>query len=86
MEINKLIDLIEQKIKKNFEVNKINIKDESFLHKKHKNFNKKKFYIKLTVDSSELKKSSLLESNRKIYKVLEDEIKEHIHSIQIVIN
>ena len=86
MEINKLISLIEEKIKKNFKIDEINIEDKSFLHKKHKNFDEKKFHIKLTINSQELKKDSLLESNRKINKVLANELKNYIHSIQIIIN
>jgi len=86
MEINKLISLIKEKIKKNFKIDEINIEDKSFLHKKHKNFDEKKFHIKLTIDSQELKKDSLLESNRKINKVLANELKNYIHSIQIIIN
>jgi len=86
MEINKLISLIKEKIKKNFKIDEINIKDKSFLHKKHKNFDEKKFHIQLTINSQELKKDSLLESNRKINKVLANELKNYIHSIQIIIN
>jgi len=86
MEINKLISLIKEKIKKNFKIDEINIEDKSFLHKKHKNFDEKKFHIKLTIDSQELKKDSLLESNRKINKVLANELKNYIHSIQNIIN
>ena len=86
MEINKLISLIKEKIKKSFKIDEINIEDKSFLHKKHKNFDEKKFHIKLTIDSQELKKDSLLESNRKINKVLANELKNYIHSIQIIIN
>jgi len=86
MEINKLISLIEEKIKKNFKIDEINIEDKSFLHKKHRNFDEKKFHIKLTINSQELKKDSLLESNRKINKVLANELKNYIHSIQIIIN
>ena len=86
MEINKLISLIKEKIKKNFKIDEINIEDKSFLHKKHKNFDEKKFHIKLTINSQELKKDSLLESNRKINKVLVNELKNYIHSIQIIIN
>ena len=86
MEINKLISLIKEKIKKNFKIDEINIEDKSFLHKKHRNFDEKKFHIKLTINSQELKKDSLLESNRKINKVLANELKNYIHSIQIIIN
>ena len=85
MEINSLVKILENKLKKNFLINTIKIEDKSFLHKKHKNFNKEKFHIKLTIDSSELKKINAIEANRKIYSVLKEEMNASIHSLQITI-
>ena len=61
------------------------IEDKSFLHKKHKNFDQDKFHIKLTIESSELKKVNSIEANRKIYDILKDEMNRSIHSLQIII-
>ena len=85
MEINSLIKILKDKLKKNFTVNNLEIEDKSFLHKKHKNFSKNKFHIKLTIKSSELRKISSIEANRKIYHVLKDEMNRNIHSLQIII-
>ena len=85
MEINSLIKILEDKLKKNFIVNNLKIEDKSFLHKKHKNFSKDKFHIKLTIDSSKLKKISSIEANRKIYNVLKNEMNTNIHSLKIII-
>ena len=85
MEINSLIKVLEDKLRKNITVNNLKIEDKSFLHKKHRNFNKDKFHIKLTIESPELKKISSIEANRKIYSVLKDEITRSIHSLQIII-
>ena len=85
MEINSLIKILEDKLKKNFTINNLKIEDKSFLHKKHKNFSKDKFYIMLTIESLELKKMSSLEANRKIYTVLKEEINRIINSLQIII-
>ena len=85
MDINSLIKILKEKLTKKIKINNIKIEDKSFIHKKHKNFSKDKFHIKLTIDSSELKKISSIEANRKIYGVLKDEIKESIHSLQIII-
>ena len=85
MEINSLIKILEDKLKKNFTINNLKIEDKSFLHKKHKNFSKGKFHIKLTIESSELRKISSIEANRKIYGILKDEINRSIHSLQIII-
>ena len=85
MEINSLIKILKDKLTKKIKINNIKIEDQSFLHKKHKNFSKDKFHIKLTIDSSELKKISSIEANRKIYDVLKDEMNKSIHSLQITI-
>ena len=85
MEINTLIKILEEKIKKNFITKNIIIEDKSFLHKKHKNFSRNKFHIKLKIESLELKKISSIEANRKIHGVLKEEINKNIHSLQIVI-
>ena len=85
MEINSLIKILEDKLIKNFTVNNLKIEDKSFLHKKHQNFSKNKFHIKLTIESSELRKISSIEANRKIYGILKDEMNRSIHSLQIII-
>ena len=85
MEINSLIKILKEKLTKNFTVNNLKIEDKSFLHKRHKNFDKDKFHIKLIIESSELKKISSIEANRKIHGILRDEIGRSIHSLQIVI-
>ena len=85
MKINSLIKILENKLKKKFIVNNLKIEDKSFLHKKHQNFSKDKFHIKLTIESSELKKISSVEANRKIYSILKNEMNKSIHSLQIII-
>lgn len=86
MEINSLIKILKEKLKKKIKISNIEIEDKSFLHKKHQNFSKDKFHIKLIIESSELKKISSIEANRKIHGILRDEIDRSIHSLQILIN
>ena len=86
MKINKLINILNQKLNKNFAILDLKIEDESFLHIKHKSFDKKKFHIKLTITSEELKNLKSIDANRKIFSVLKDEISNNIHSLQIKIN
>tara|TARA_B110000003_G_C16117836_1_gene326527 strand:- start:113 stop:394 length:282 start_codon:yes stop_codon:yes gene_type:complete len=86
MNINNLIAIVKNKLETSFEIENINIEDKSFLHKNHVGHQEGKFHIKLSINSSELKKLERIESNKKIYKILEKELKEHIHSIQILIN
>ena len=83
MKINSLIKILKEKLTKKIKINNIKIEDKSFLHKKHKNFGKGKFHIKLTIESPELRKVSSLEANRKIYSVLKTEMNANIHSLQI---
>ena len=85
MEIISLIKIVEKKLKRKIKINNIKIEDKSFLHKKHQNFNKDKFHIKLTIESPELKKISSIEANKKIYGVLKEEMNRSIHSLQIII-
>ena len=86
MNINELIAIVKKKIEKNISIEDIKIEDKSFLHKKHKNNQKGKFHLKIEISSNELKNINKIESNKKIYKILDQELKEFIHSIQILIS
>ena len=85
MDINELIAIVKKKIQNEVDIEKISVEDKSFLHKNHSGNQKGKFHIKITLSSVELKKISKIESNKKIYKILDKELKEFIHSIQILI-
>ena len=84
MNINQLSKIIKKKILENENINNIEIEDKTFLHINHKSNNKGKFHIKLKIDSEELKNKNKIQSNKIIYKILEYEIKNYIHSIQIL--
>ena len=86
MDINQLINIVKKKINNNLSCENIEIQDKTFLHTKHKSYDKKKFHIQIKIKSLELKKISKLESTKIIYKILDEEIKKNIHSIQILIN
>ena len=86
MDINELITIVKNKLLNQINIESINIEDKSFLHKNHSGNQEGKFHLKLIIYSEELKKLSRIEKNKKIYKVLNKELKEHIHSIQILIN
>ena len=86
MDINQLSEIVKKKILENQSVEEIYLEDKSFLHKNHKNNDPKKFHIKLKIKSEKLKKMNKIESNKKIYKILDQELKEFIHSIQILIS
>ena len=86
MEINILIKKVKKKICDKIKCEKIIIEDKTFLHKKHKNFDSKKFHLKVKIESLELKPKKKLESNKYIFSIINKELKEHIHSIQLFIN
>ena len=85
MNINELITIVKKKIENNISCEKIDIEDKTFLHIKHKNHDTKKFHIKITIYSKSLKKINQIKSTKLIYKILDKELKEFIHSIQISI-
>ena len=86
MNINELISIVKKKLHKEIAIEIINIEDKSFLHKNHKGNQEGKYHLKLIIVSQELKKMNKIESNKKIYKILDQELKEFIHSIQILIS
>ena len=86
MDINELIAIVKKKLMSQINIESINIEDKSFLHKNHTGNQVGKFHLKIIIKSIELEKLSRIESSKKIYKVLDKELKEFIHSIQILIN
>ena len=85
MNINKLIAIVKNKLEMKIVIQELKIEDKSFLHKSHKGHQEGKFHLKLIINSDELSKVNKLTSTRKIYEVLDLELKEHIHSIQILL-
>ena len=86
MNINQLIAIVKKKLQDQIIIENILIEDKSFLHKNHSGNQPNKFHLKVSLKSEELKKMNKIESNKKIYKILDNELKEFIHSIQILIH
>ena len=86
MDINDLIAIVKKKLKNIIIIESIKIEDKSFLHSKHKGNDKKKFHLKILISSKELSKMNRIQSNKKIFKILDKELKNNIHSIQILIH
>ena len=85
MDLNNLIAIVKKKLQNQINIENIKIEDKSFLHKNHAGNQEGKFHLKISLISNELKTMNKIESNKKIYKILDKEIKESIHSIQILI-
>tara|TARA_B100000963_G_scaffold345910_1_gene350542 strand:+ start:367 stop:627 length:261 start_codon:yes stop_codon:yes gene_type:complete len=86
MNINELIANVKKKLEENINIQNILIEDKTFLHKNHIGHDHKKFHLKIKIFSKELKALNRIESNKKVYRILDHEMKKHIHSLQILIN
>ena len=86
MNINELNAIVKKKLQLNILIENIRIEDKSFLHKTQPRNQEEKFHLKLFIQSNELKKLNRIENEKKIYKILDEELKKFIHSIQILIS
>ena len=86
MIINDLIAIVKKKLQTNILIENIIIEDKSFLHKNHASNQEGKFHLKINLKSPELKDMNKIESTKKVYKILDEELKNYIHSIQILIS
>ena len=77
---------IEEKLKKQINIESIRIIDNSHKHSKHKFFDKDRFHLKLVISSKELLKSQKIKAHRKIMNILKSDIREKIHALEIEIN
>ena len=85
MNINQLISIVKKKLEKGINIEKIKIEDKSFLHKSHVGNQLGKFHLKISIQSKDLKKMDRVKSNKKIYSILDVEMRKFIHSLQILI-
>ena len=69
MEINKLIEIVKEKIAKEIILQEINVDDKSFLNKGHKNNSPKKFHIKISIISDELKLKKKIDTTKTAKKI-----------------
>ncbi|MDC3055143.1 BolA family transcriptional regulator [Candidatus Pelagibacter sp.] len=83
MDINQLSKKIEKKLLEDSYIKDVKIIDNTHKHLKHNSHQKGKFHIKLEINSDILKKTSRIQSNKVIYKILSEELKTDIHSLQI---
>ena len=86
MNINELIAIVKKKLEAKIVIQDIKIEDKTFLHRNHKSHQDGRFHLKLIINSNELSKISRIDSTKKIYNILDLELKDYIHSIQILLN
>tara|TARA_B100000941_G_C28263530_1_gene427787 strand:- start:196 stop:456 length:261 start_codon:yes stop_codon:yes gene_type:complete len=83
MDVNQLIKNVNIKIKKNINCEEVKIVDKTYLHKKHSTHQLGKFHFHITIKSNDLKKLNKVESSKKIFKILDQEMELYIHSLQL---
>ena len=83
--MNNFLKILENKIKKNIEIESILIIDNSNLHKKHKFFNSEKYHLSVEIKSEYLNSLNKIEAHRKIMNLISQEIHTKIHALEIKI-
>ena len=76
---------IKTKINEKLNPEFLSLIDNSSLHKKHKSFDYNKFHLKLVIKSAKLKKMSKIDAHKVIFSILEEEMKNKIHALEIEI-
>jgi len=76
---------IEKKLRKNIDLEKLEIIDNSHKHIGHKFFSKEKLHINVKIKSSFLRSQTRLNAEKLVMNVLKDELKNKIHALEISI-
>ena len=76
-------DEIKKKLEDNFKIENIEIVDNSHKHKKHKSFSPTKYHLQLNIKSLYLESLSRINSQKMIMKILEKDLREKIHALEI---
>ena len=83
--MNNFFEDIIAKLKKEIEIEKIEIVDNSHKHVKHKSFSPDKFHLQLKIKSLYLNSLSRVSAQKEVMKVLKDELSNKIHALEISI-
>tara|TARA_B110000967_G_scaffold168256_1_gene177125 strand:+ start:659 stop:913 length:255 start_codon:yes stop_codon:yes gene_type:complete len=83
--MKKILEIVENKIKKNINVEKIVILNNTDKHKTHKFFNKDKYHLHLEIESKQLRKLNKLDAQRLVMNTLKEELDTIIHALELKI-
>jgi len=83
--MNNFFEDIISKLKKEIEIEQIEIVDNSHKHVKHKSFSPDKFHLHLKIRSLYLNSLSRVTAQKEVMKVLKDELSNKIHALEISI-
>ena len=79
------LEKIKAKINNKLSPEQILLIDNSYLHTKHKSFDPNKFHLKLVIKSKKLKNMEKIDAHKVIFSILNDEMKNKIHALEIEI-
>ena len=79
------LEKIKAKINNKISPEQILLIDNSYLHTKHKSFDSNKFHLKLIIKSEKLKNMEKIDAHKAIFSILNDEMKNKIHALEIEI-
>ena len=83
--MNNFFEDIIAKLKKEIEIEQIEIVDNSHKHVKHKSFSPDKYHLHLKIKSLYLNSLSRVTAQKEVMKVLKDELSNKIHALEISI-
>ena len=81
MDIKQLIENVKKKINDKVLCEDLIIEDKTNFHIKHKSHNIGKYHLRITIKSTYLEKKNKIDKTRMIYKILDYELKNYIHSL-----
>jgi|TARA_B110000196_G_C20989381_1_gene587411 BolA protein len=79
------LEKVKTKINNELNPEQILLIDNSYLHTKHKSFDSNKFHFKLIIKSEKLKNMVKIDAHKAIFSILNDEMKNKIHALEIEI-
>ena len=79
------LEKVKAKINSKLNPEQILLIDNSYLHTKHKSFDSNKFHLKLIIKSKKLKNMGKIDAHKIIFSILNDEMKNKIHALEIEI-
>ena len=79
------LEKIKAKINNKLSPEQILLIDKSYLHTKHKSFDPNRFHLKLVIKSKKLKNMEKIDAHKVIFSILNDEMKNKIHALEIEI-
>ena len=79
------LEKVKTKINNELNPEQISLIDNSYLHTKHKSFDPNRFHLKLVIKSKKLKNMEKIDAHKVIFSILNDEMKNKIHALEIEI-